>query len=50
MSRERKTGPRIVASKHFTISIKYLIGLHVIRSLAYDYRPVQFQSLNYHTV
>ena len=50
MSRERKTGPKNVAAKHFTISVKFFIGLRVIRHLAYDDRPIQFQSLDYHTV
>jgi len=50
MSRERKTRPKIVAAKHCTISINCLIGLHVIRRLTYDYRPIQFQSLDYHKV
>jgi len=49
MSRERKTGPKTLAAKHFTISINYLVGLHVIRRLTYDYRPIQFQPLDYQT-
>ena len=49
MSRERKTGPKTVAARPFTISINYTISLHVIRRLAYDYRPIQFQPLDYHT-
>jgi len=44
MSREMKTGPKIVAAKYCTISINFLIGLYVIRRLGYDYRPIQFQS------
>jgi len=36
--------------KLYLISIKFSIGLHVIRNLAYDYGPIQFQSLDYQTV